>query len=86
MEKIYKLCVMQGGAPSPWYDRVDPIFEVFIVGSGEEQSGSRAILSSEPSASSGDLGFEPSALDTLLDGPHTQPLGHRVGRLATVKI
>ena len=24
-------------------DRVDPIFEVFMVGSGEEQSGSRAI-------------------------------------------
>ena len=31
-------------------DRVDPVFEVFMVGSGEEQSGSRAILSSEPSA------------------------------------
>ena len=31
-------------------DRVDPIFEVFMVGSGEEQSGSWAILSSEPSA------------------------------------
>ena len=29
---------------------VDPITEVFMVGSGEEQSGSRAILSSEPSA------------------------------------
>ena len=31
-------------------DWVDPIFEVFMVGSGKEQSGSQAILSSEPSA------------------------------------